>query len=100
MHIQHISAMRLNTMKLLAQLRILLLDGSVAEVWASTDGQRLLQGLARRGLPVRILIMSQSNPGLGAMINTQLPSESLDAVKPQTKRMEVYFTSVMKDNLF
>jgi hypothetical protein len=74
--------------------------GVSLKVWASTDGQRVLQGLARRGLKVRILIMSPSNPGLGAMINAQLPTESLQAVKEQTRRMEMYFRNFIKDNSY
>jgi hypothetical protein len=60
-------------------------------MWALEDGRRVVDDLAGRGVPVRILIMDAENPGLAPMINTDLPSEDLEAVKRQTEKMCQYF---------
>lgn len=70
------------------------LMGISLKVWASEDGRRVLHDLAERGVPVRILIMDADNAGSAAMINTDLPSEDLEAVKRQTGRMAQYFQEI------
>jgi hypothetical protein len=72
--------------------------GVSLKIWASIDGQRVLEGLAKRSLPVRILIMNPKNPGLGPMINTKLPTENLDTTKLNTQSMDEYFRNIMKLN--
>ncbi len=75
------------------------LMGVSLKVWASQDGQRVLHHLAARGIPTRILIMEANNPGLAAMINTDLPSEDLEAVKRETVRMAQYFQDIAAKNV-
>jgi hypothetical protein len=42
--------------------------------------------------------MNPTNPGLDAMINTQLPAERLDAIKMDIQGMEEYFRNITKSN--
>jgi hypothetical protein len=72
--------------------------GVSLKVWGSQDGKHVLEGLAERGLPVRVLIMDPTNPGLDAMINANLPTERLDTAKMNIQGMENYFRSIMKLN--
>jgi hypothetical protein len=43
--------------------------------------------------------MEANNPGLAAMINTDLPSEDLEAVKRETVRMAQYFQDIAAKNV-
>ena len=74
------------------------LMGVSLKVWGSDDGRRVLDDLAKRRLPVKVLIMDAQNPGLAAMINTNLPSEDLQAVKLQTARMAEHFRGIAAAN--
>src|SRR5215471_15505868 len=74
------------------------LMGISLKVWASEDGRRVLHDLAARKIPVRILIMDAENPSLAAMINTDLPSEDLEAVKRQTVKMAQYFQEIAAEH--
>jgi hypothetical protein len=70
------------------------LMGISLKSWASEDGRRVLEDLAGRGISVRILIMDAENPGLAPMINTDLPSEDLEAVKRQNEKMREVFQDI------
>jgi hypothetical protein len=72
--------------------------GVSLKIWGSHDGKRVLASLAERGLPVRVLIMDPTNPGLDAMINAKLPTERLDTAKTDIQGMEEYFRNIMKLN--
>src|SRR5258708_5265227 len=74
------------------------LMGVSLKVWASPDGQRVLNDLAARGISVRILIMDAENAGLAAMINTELPAEDLEAVKRGTEKMVNFFRDIAVKN--
>ena len=74
------------------------LMGVSLKVWATADGQRVLQDLASRRVPVKVLIMDAKNPGLASMINSDLAAEDLEAVKKQTQRMAEYFQGVAVAN--
>jgi len=75
------------------------LMGVSLKVWAaSDDGRRVLQDLAARRVPVKVLIMDTENPGLDAMINSDLPFEDLQTVKRQTRQMAAYFQSIAAEN--
>jgi len=74
------------------------LMGVSLKVWGSEDGRRVLNDLAARQVPVKVMIMDAGNPGLTAMINNDLPSEDLEAVKRQTERMAKYFQLIAADS--
>jgi hypothetical protein len=74
------------------------LMGISLKTWGSTDGERVLLDLAARRLPVKVLIMHAENPGLAAMINSDLPSEDLEAARRQTERTASYFEGMAGDD--
>jgi len=74
------------------------LMGVSLKVWASHDGQRVLNNLAARKISVRILIMDAENAGLTAMINTELPAEDLESVKRGTEKMVNFFGDIAAKN--
>src|SRR5262245_44302740 len=74
------------------------LMGVSLKVWGSDDGRRVLKELVARRVPVKVLIMDAGNPGLTAMINDNLPSENVEAVRLQTEGMARYFDGIAKDS--
>jgi hypothetical protein len=70
--------------------------GVSLKVWASQDGKRVLTNLVQRGIPVRVLIMNPTNPGLDAIINAKLPTERSDTTKSDIQGMEEYFRNITK----
>jgi hypothetical protein len=70
------------------------LMGVSLKVWGSDESRRVLLELAERRTSVKVLIMDAENPALASMINTNLPSEDLEAVKRHTARMADYFHGI------
>ena len=72
------------------------LMGVSLKPWGTDDARKVFEDLARRNVPVKILLFAADNPGLSAMINRHLPSEDPEVVKLQTDKMAAYFESVTK----
>ena len=68
--------------------------GITLKSWANEDGRRVLEGLSKRGVRVKVLIMDGAHPGLSALINVRLPAEDLEAVRRQAERMAMFFESL------
>jgi hypothetical protein len=70
---------------------------SLASSWGGMEARKILLEKAEQNCRIRFLILHPENPGLGSLVNTQLPAVRLNDVQHQIEDMSKYFWDLTAD---